>query len=125
MTEGEKSTDERDRDGCDLPLLADDEFYRTLVARPRRRVLAYLLECERSTVAELADVICGCESSDPETVSPDGHEQVRIALTHMHLPHLADAGLVTYDRETGRVALASLGGPVRRLVRRSIEVERP
>lgn len=104
------------------PLFADDEFYRALSARPRRRLLAYLLEQEQSTVAELADVLCGWEVSGT-MADPDRHRSARTVLRHMHLPRLDEAGLVRYDREAGEVALVELAGPVQKLVRRSIAAE--
>ena len=101
---------------------ADDEFYRALAARPRRRLLGYLLEAETSTIGGLADVLCGWEATEP-MVGPERHEQFRMALTHSHLPCLADAGLLQYDREEGTVELADLPPSVRDVIHRGIAAE--
>lgn len=104
------------------PRLADDDFYWAMSATPRRRVLYYLLDAERSTVDELAAMLAGweCVAADAGVATPAERRERAIELRHRHLPALADAGLVTHDRETGAVALADLDGPVATLVRRSI-----
>jgi DNA-binding transcriptional ArsR family regulator len=101
----------------------DDAFYRALAARPRRRILAYLLEEQQSTVSELADVLCGWELSDETMITPDRHEAIRIALQHSHLPQLADAGLITVDRGEGTVQLLEVPDPGRELLRRSVNTQ--
>jgi hypothetical protein len=122
MDEGENSRDRAGRDEGQS-LLADDEFYRALSARSRRRVLAHLVECEESTVGELAEVLCGWEATAGEMVTPERYRRVRTELVHIHIPRLADAGLVSYDRETGRAALTARGDRAGDLLRRSLEVE--
>lgn len=104
-------------------LFAEDQFYRALTARQRRRILAHLLSCERCTVQELVDVLCGWEAATSRTVDSTQAEQLRIELTHRHLPLLEEADLLDYDRDADEVTLEPLPDPVERLVRQSIAAE--
>lgn len=86
-----------------------DSLFQCLAKRRRRIVLSYLLTIEdRSvTIDELVDAVIEAEryslspllspssSSDPESIA--------ITLDHVHLPLLADTGLIEYDRERGTV----------------------
>jgi DNA-binding transcriptional ArsR family regulator len=78
-----------------------DSLFRCLADGRRRIVLAHLLDGgDRSaTVDELADAVIETEgrspSSDPESVA--------ITLDHVHLPLLADAGFIDYERDRGVV----------------------
>lgn len=101
-----------------------DEFYRTIAKQPRRRILAFLLEQGASTREELADVLCGWESTTGRMVPPERHEDVRIDLHHVHLPQLVDAGLITYDYTEGHVALTDISDSMQALLSRTIEDDR-
>lgn len=115
---------EREVEAGELPdRFADDRFYRALAAQPRRRTLGHLLACDRCTVDELVDVLCGWEATTDRVVGPERALQYRIELIHRHLPVLEAAGLVSYDRSTDEVAVEPLAESVERLVRRSIEAE--
>lgn len=101
------------------------EFYRALAERPRRRVMAYLLEHQETTRAELADVLSGWEATEDEgtMTTPERREEITVRLHHVHLPKLADAGLITYDQADGRVCMSELSEPVRQhLLRELAEV---
>lgn len=75
-------------------------MYRVLSNERRRDCLRYLRQAsETATVDELSDHLREADG-DPE--------RVRVALHHVHLPQLADAGLLTWDRAGGTVALESL-----------------
>jgi len=104
---------------------ADDQFYQALAERRRRRILAHMLACDRCTVEELVDVLCGWEAATSRTVDASAVEQLHIELGHRHLPQLEEAGLLRYDRDAGEVIAESLSAPVEQLVRRSIEAENP
>ena len=80
---------------------AYDTLFQCLAERRRRVVLTYLLDSgDRSaTVDELVDAVIEAESHSP---SPDP-ESVAITLDHVHLPLLADAGLIDYERDQGIV----------------------
>lgn len=88
-----------------------DSLFKCLTKRRRRIVLSYLLTIEDRpvTVDELADAVRKAERSSsssspslPLSLSSDP-ESVAITLDHVHLPLLADAGLIEYDRERGLV----------------------
>jgi DNA-binding transcriptional ArsR family regulator len=106
------------------PGLADDQLYRVLAARPRRRLLYYLDDVEQSTVNELAAVLVGWEHTERGGMATEAeYDRTETALRHSHLPALADAGLVTDDTDTDHVTVASLDDEISELVARSIGAE--
>ena len=113
-----------ERTGRRAPGLEDDRLYRALASRPRRRLLYYLSDIERATVDELADVLVGWETSQRGGMATEAaRDRTETELRHSHLPTLADAGLVTYDRQTGRVECAPLDTAVSDLLTRSVAAE--
>lgn len=82
-----------------------DSLFQCLAQRRRRVVLRYLLDSgDRSvTVGELAIAVIDAESPSS---SPDP-ESVAITLDHVHLPLLADTGLINYERDQGIVTATS------------------
>lgn len=103
---------------------ARDEFYRALAATPRRRVLYYLLEEGGCAVEDLATVLTGWEATEKTTMATGDDRRHSLAtLTHQHLPMLAEADLLTYDRERERVEPASLESHVAEVIRWSIAAE--
>lgn len=72
-----------------------------LVSHEHRRVAVEVLS-DRSEPVTLEELATETGSRDG-SVSVDEHDVLRMELHHCHLPKLADAGLVRYDRETNRV----------------------
>lgn len=72
-----------------------DRLMDALARRPRRIVLAGLLE---GSVETQADVL----AATTHVEAPNGTVDA-IELEHNHLPRLADAGFVEWDRETGAI----------------------
>lgn len=104
--------------------IADDEFFRALAARPRRRLLAYLLEHETATRDDLAAVLVGWETTDTgEGAATEDYNRMRTSLRHTHLPMLDDAGLVTYDPTNDEVTLRDIDEYAAEILRFSIAVE--
>ena len=123
--EEQRGADRRGEETAKMTLgLADDELYRVLASRPRRRVLYYLSDVESSTVAQLAEVLVGWETGGQDGMAGErAYERTEIALRHSHLPALADAGLLTYDPGTGAVAAEPLDAEVSDLLAHSIAAE--
>lgn len=112
------------RVGDDAVGLADDRLYRSIAARPRRRLLYYLLDTGETSVGELAEVLVGWNTTEAGGMAmTEDHERMVAALRHAHLPALEDANLVTYDPVDGTVAVGEIAESVRDLLERSIAAE--
>lgn len=84
--------------------LTEDECYRLLESRRRRVVLLVLAGQQESlSVGELSRKVAEAESDDVTPASEETVEDIRIELHHVHLPLLADHGVVEYDWTTRRV----------------------
>ncbi|SNR55148.1 DUF7344 domain-containing protein [Halorubrum vacuolatum] len=87
--------------------LSDDEIFE-LLANPRRRfVLLSLRESGQAIpLTDIADSMAGA-SRDVGVSGPDRAERKRayVSLYQTHIPSLVDAGVVTYDADSGFVAL--------------------
>lgn len=85
-----------------------DAVFELLAARRRRYLLYYLEDEDAEPVVELddlADRISAWEEewTDEDAVETDSPDAIRDDLHHVHLPRLADAGLVEYDARTRTV----------------------
>lgn len=69
----------------------------------RRIVVNYLRSCESAVeLDELAGQVAAREfDTAREDVPSDRYERVLVSLYHTHLPKLADAGIVTIERNDG------------------------
>ena len=95
-------------------------LYRALAVPDRRRTLYYLLERSGVPVGELADVLAGWRSVEGWSVGPGTRARTLEDLREVHLPMLAEVGLVEYDTDAETVALSSLTGSVREVIRSAI-----
>jgi len=87
-----------------------DTAFDLLSARPRRVALYRLADERTTTVEDLVDAVADGDADE------DDRRCVRIALEHVHLPRLADAGAVSVDDGTDRVryrASPTLGAAIR------------
>ena len=75
---------------------ATDAVFEVLADGHRRTLVAYLRRANEATVEELATAI---EAQESEF---QGDDPV-IRLSHVHLPKMADAGLIEYERSSGQV----------------------
>lgn len=97
-----------------------DALLAALADPSRRAVLRYLATSgtDTATVDELADLLCDRAPDGRGDPDPD---RVRIGLLHVHLPMLADLGVVDYDRRSrdlrypGNDRLERLLGQIRSL----------
>jgi len=93
----------------------------------RRLVIHYLRDRKTAPLDELATVVSGwtqARGSDAKMVTPDERERVRMALHHVHLPRLVDAGAVSYDRDAGVVTLDAPSDLLVSILERSLADER-
>jgi hypothetical protein len=88
-----------------------DTVVAALANHRRRAILTYLQQAQSgtATVEELASFIA--EHADGQSSTPldtDG-QNITMSLHHVHLPKLADANLITYEPDRGRVSDQSDG----------------
>lgn len=88
----------------DLPVDVVCDLLRNERRRATARRVAALAPGERLDLPDLARAVASEESGvAPEAVPTDHRRTVRIALYQVHLPKLADAGVVDYDERAGTV----------------------
>lgn len=90
--------------------LTTDEAFDLLGHDERRRVLAALRAADGSASLDaLAEATAArAETCDPDDVTAEERERAAGALHHQHLPRLADARVVEYDRDERRVVLTEV-----------------
>lgn len=103
-----------------LPL---DVVYDILKNKRRRFVLLYLESVEGSvTIGELAERIAAYENDLPvEGLNAQQRKRVYIGLYQCHLPKMADAGLIEFNQNRGKVELEEHGADLIDFMRASIE----
>ena len=91
------------------PLSKEERF--TLLSNHRRRyVLSYLHRHKTVPVSDLVDQITAWETgADLEALDRNDRTTVYVSLHQTHLPKLADAGVVEYDRDEKTVTLSERG----------------
>lgn len=87
--------------------LSHDLVFDLLSSQRRRMVLHYLRRHGGdSTITELADQIAALENDvEPSDLTKQQQKRVYVSIYQTHIPKLADAGVVEYDRDSGAVAL--------------------
>lgn len=81
--------------------LSTDARYELLAVERRRIALAVVADSDGPlTLHELASAVAEREADAPDA---DDAEAVAISLHHVHLPRIADAGIVTYDTADKRI----------------------
>lgn len=94
----ERYWSETDSRGNEVPL---DVVFGLLSSRQRRYVLQYLTHHSGTVeLRELADQLATCEET-----TVDDQERLVVSLYHVHLPKLADSGVITFDPEQRLVEL--------------------
>lgn len=93
----------------DAHSLSRDTIFDVLSSRRRRFVLEYLRsESEPGNLTEIATAMAASEAdTTPEQLESHERKRAYVSLYQTHIPRLADEGVVTYDPDTGRVALSS------------------
>jgi hypothetical protein len=80
-----------------------------ILTNPRRRYALSYLRSKPGTVSigELAEVVAAWEQdTSVELVSSKERKSVYTSLYQTHLPKMADAGVIVYDRQRGQVRLS-------------------
>lgn len=78
----------------------------SLLCDSRRRYLLYYLFTLDGTVVEFeaaVNAVYKYEAAEREAGDHSSREDVRITLHHDHLPRLANAGVLEYDRRQGTI----------------------
>lgn len=90
------------------PSVSSDALFDALADQRRRYVLSCLRKGRNPmAVADLAGEVAARENgSSIDEIPPEMIEQAYASLCHSHIPKLADANLVAYDRDRGTVSLA-------------------
>lgn len=94
--------------GSDGETISRDVAFEILTNPRRRYALTYLRsQSGRVPIGELAEAVAAWErDTSVELVSSKERKSVYTSLYQTHLPKMADAGVVDYDRQRGIVALA-------------------
>lgn len=84
-----------------------DTFFETLANVRRRFVLSHLGRTVGGvSIDTLAREIAGWENGlAPNRISDDDYERVYVSLYHMHVPKLAESGLIEWDESTDELRL--------------------
>lgn len=99
-----------------------DAVLSVLAGQRRRDILAHLLETETGAVA-FRDLVTHLVEREPDPESPD-RKTVAGTLHHVHLPVLAEVGLVDYESERGPVAATARAEQYERVLTAIRRVER-
>lgn len=93
---------------ADTDTLSRDALFSMLRNERRREVIHYLRDREEPVdLRELSEHIAAIENDcDEAEVTYKQRKRVQTALYQMHLPKLAEQGIISYDRRAGRVELA-------------------
>lgn len=83
-----------------------------ILMHPHRRYILYYLtnDSERADLETLTGAITDWEGSEAAMAPAASAGTIATGLRHKHLPKLADAGVITYDADTGSVELAGTNG---------------
>lgn len=89
--------------------LSKDAIFEILSNSRRRYVLYYLdQEPESIELTALAEHVAAWENeTDVDSLGKKETKRVYVSLYQTHIPKLAEAGLIEYDKEAGTVSLAS------------------
>lgn len=86
--------------------LSQDEVY-DLLSNPRRRfIISYLREHDQTRLQDLASTLAAWENeTSVDQLTNQQRKRVYVSLYQTHIPKLEDAGVITYDQDSGRVAI--------------------
>lgn len=79
-----------------------------ILSSPRRRYVLYYLREESGPIklTDLAEKLAAWQDDTaPENVSPQARKRMYVSLYQTHIPKLEEVGLITYDPDSGEIAL--------------------
>lgn len=100
--------DGADPDGATLDR---DELFHLLQSERRRRAIRYLLAADEEPIVmrDVAEAVAADEyDTTVALLGSEKRQRVYITLYQSHLPQLAEAGVITYDRERGEITTTPL-----------------
>lgn len=80
-----------------------------ILSSPRRRYVLYHLRStgEPVQLTDLAEKVAAWENDvDPDEITDQERKRVYVSLYQTHIPRLADAGFINYDKKSGQIAPA-------------------
>ncbi|WP_158056743.1 PAS domain S-box protein [Halorussus halophilus] len=86
--------------------LSTDQLLTTIADHDRRTILAELRRHRSRTLDQLVDAVAATRETDGASDSRERRE-IQTVLLHVHLPKLADSGLVSYDSSDGVARIES------------------
>lgn len=80
-----------------------------ILSNPRRRYVLYYLRTREEPVrlTKLAEEVAAWENdTNRSEITEQERKRVYVSLYQTHIPRLAEAGLIDYDKDSGQIALA-------------------
>ena len=93
-----------------------------ILSSPRRRYVLYYLRTEDRPVllTDLAEEVAAWENdTEPSDITEQERKRVYVSLYQTHIPRLAEAGLIEYNKDSGQIALAEQAAEVDRYLESS------
>ena len=82
-----------------------NQIFAALARDERRELLRYLQHVQTAQLEEVARQLLEWAHGSTE----EDFSAIRLGLYHMHLPKLAEAGLLTWDSQQNQITLTTLG----------------
>jgi hypothetical protein len=103
-------SDETDSDRSTDAALTKDTLFELLKNQRRRDALAFLKATDgRTTLSDMAEHIAAKENDVPvEAINSKQRKRVYIGLYQCHLPKMADAGIIDFEKNRGTIELCAL-----------------
>ena len=82
-----------------------NQIYAALAREERRELLRYLQHVRKAQLEDVARRLLEWAHGSTE----ENSSEMRLGLYHVHLPKLAEAGLLTWDSQQNQITLTTLG----------------
>ena len=97
-----------------------NRFFEALADDRRRRILIHLQEKGTVSLQDLARFLADQEEIDHYS---EAFKRLQVDLVHLHLPKLADHGLLVFDKRTNAVSSESLPTAVEQILALAANLE--